>query len=85
MGTKDTRGEHWDREQMARDTEGAPPEGTPQDEVWNRHQMDFDDPGDDPNAIHRRDPDDELPAGGLSGRGQPSGESHWSRVDKTKD
>jgi hypothetical protein len=83
MGTKQNPGEHWDREQMERDTEGAPPKGTPQAEVWNRHQMEIDDPGDDPAAVRRTDVDDQAPAGGLSGRGQPSGESHWDRVDDT--
>ena len=81
MGTKQTPGEHWEREQVARDTEGAPPEGTPQAEVWNRHQMEIDDPGDDPNAVRRTDLDDEAPVGGLSGGGQPSGESHWERTE----
>jgi hypothetical protein len=83
MGTKQTPGEHWDSEQIARDTEGAPPEGTPQGEVWNRHQMDIDDPGDDPDALTRTEVDEEPDAGGLSGKGQPSGESHWDRVDDT--
>jgi hypothetical protein len=66
---------------MARDTAGEPPEGTPQADVWNRHQMETDDPGDDPNAVRRTDLDDETAAGGLSGGGQPSGESHWERTE----
>jgi hypothetical protein len=81
MGTKQTPGEHWDREQMARDTEGEPPEGTPQGDVWNRNQMEIDDAGEEADAVQRTDLGDEAPVGGLSGRGQPSGESHWDRVD----
>jgi hypothetical protein len=81
MGTKQTPGEHWDGEQMARDTEGAPSEGTPQSEVWNRQQMNIDDPGDETERVRRTDVDDEAPAGGLSGGGQPSGESHWERTE----
>ena len=84
MSTKQTPGEHWDGEQMARDTEGEPPEGTPQGEVWNRHQMDIDDPGDDTERVRRTDDSDEAPAGGLSGGGQPSGESHWERTEDAK-
>ena len=72
MGTKQTPGEHWDREQVARDTEGAPPEGTPQDDVWNRHQMETDDKAQDTDALERTDVGDEGAVGGLSGRGQPS-------------
>ena len=83
MGTKQTPGEHWDGEQVARDTEGAPPEGTPQDDVWNRHQMKIDDMGADTDPSNMPLVDDEPPAGGLSGHGQPSGESHWDRVDDT--
>lgn len=75
-----TPGEHWDRDQMERDTEGAPVD-KPQGDVWNRHQMETDDPGDDPNAVRRTDLDDETSAGGLSGGGQPSGESHWESTE----
>ena len=80
MGREQTPGEHWDGTQMERDTEGVH-EDAPQGEVWNRHQMEIDDPGDDPNAARRTDLDDETPVGGLSGGGQPSGESHWERTE----
>ena len=85
MGTKQTPGEHWDGEQVSRDTPGAPPEGTPQDEVWNRHQMETDDTGHDTDATDRTDVADEPAVGGLSGGGQPSGESHWQRVEDKPD
>jgi hypothetical protein len=65
MGTKQTPGEHWDGEQVARDTPGAPP--------------------DDTDAMDRTDVADEPAVGGLSGGGQPSGESHWQRVEDKPD
>lgn len=82
MDRKQTPGEHWDREQMERDTTGVP-EDVPQAEVWNRHQMETDDGSSavDAETLDQTDEDDALAAGGLSGRGQPSGESHWDRVD----
>ena len=90
MERKKTPGQHWDREQVERDTEG-PPAGE-QDEVWNRHQMEIDNTGTDAERVtgtHAgRDVDADLPGdmddpavGGLSGGGQPSGESHWERTD----
>ena len=82
MGTKQTPGEHWDGEQMERDTAGVPV-GKPQDDVWNRHQMKIDDTGSDTDPSHMPLVDDEPPAGGLSGHGKPDGESHWDRVDDT--
>ena len=76
-----TPGEHWDRDQMERDTEGAPAD-KPQGDVWNRHQMEIDDTGTEAEATLERPAVDEgTPAGGLSGHGQPSGESHWDRVE----
>ena len=81
MDRTQTPGEHWDRDQMERDTEGTP-EDKPQGEVWNRHQMDIDDSGTETEAGTERPVDDEgTPAGGLSGHGQPSGESHWERSE----
>jgi hypothetical protein len=83
MTAKQTPGEHWDRDQMERDTEGAPTDGTPQGEVWNRHQMETDDTtADRDETLQRTDVDEATQAGGLSGGGQPSGESHWDRVDR---
>ena len=87
MDRKQTPGEHWDGEQVSRDTEGPPPSGTPQDEVWNRHQMETDDATSDRDVetTPRSDLDDATNAGGLSGGGQPSGESHWDRTEKQHD
>jgi hypothetical protein len=76
-----TPGQHWDRDQMERDTEGAPVD-KPQGDVWNRHQMETDDTGTGPEgALERPVIDDGTAAGGLSGHGQPSGESHWERSE----
>jgi hypothetical protein len=80
MGHEQTPGEHWDGTQMERDTEGEP-EGKPQGEVWNRHQMETDDTGIDKEAMDPTRVDETTEAGGLSGHGQPSGESHWQRVE----
>ena len=82
MDRTKTPGEHWDRDQMERDTEGAT-EGKPQGDVWNRHQMDIDDTGNEAEAaLERPETDEGTPAGGLSGHGQPSGEGHWDRVER---
>lgn len=87
MDRTDTPGQHWDRDQMERDTDGVP--AGEQGDVWNRHQMEFDDTGTDRtlgttadakvagDADALSDPD----AGGLSGHGRPSGESHFERND----
>jgi len=81
MDRTQPQGEHWDRDQMERDTEGTPV-GKPQGDVWNRHQMDIDDRGTETEAaLERPAVDEDSPAGGLSGHGQPSGESHWERVE----
>ena len=81
MDRTQPQGEHWDRDQMERDTEGTPV-GKPQGDVWNRHQMDIDDTGTETEAaLERPAVDEDSPAGGLSGHGQPSGESHWERVE----
>ena len=81
MDRTQPQGEHWDRDQMERDTEGTPA-GKPQGDVWNRHQMDIDDTGSETEAaLERPAIDEDTPAGGLSGHGQPSGESHWERVE----
>lgn len=89
MDRKQT-GEHWDREEMARDTPGVP-EDEQEGEVWNRRQMEFDNTGTpregegrealppDPGAV----PDPGTPdMEHISGRGMPSGESHWGRTDR---
>jgi hypothetical protein len=81
MDREKTPGEHWDGTQMERDTEGEPPDGTPQGEVWNRHQMETDDTGVDTEDVEPTRVDDDTSAGGLSGHGQPSGESHWARTE----
>ena len=81
MDRTQPQGEHWDRDQMERDTEGTPVT-KPQGDVWNRHQMDIDDTGTETEAaLERPEIDEGTPAGGLSGHGQPSGESHWERVE----
>jgi len=94
MERKQTPGKHWDREQWAPDAEGHPAgsEGQPvtgQDEVWNRHQWSPDNTGTeeqrvDPMGSDATDivePIDDPAVSGLSGQGQPSGESHWERND----
>ena len=44
--------------------------------------MDIDDTGTETEAALERPVIDEgTPAGGLSGHGQPSGESHWERSE----
>lgn len=91
MDRKETPGQHWDREQVSRDTAGSP--AGEQGEVWNRHQMEIDDTGTDADAVRRTDLDDTVAGpdtgtpdmSGISGRGQPSGESHWDRVEPDKD
>ena len=45
--------------------------------------MKIDDTGADTDPSNMPLVDDEPPAGGLSGHGLPSGESHWDRVDDT--
>ena len=75
-----TPGEHWDEQQMERDTKGAPVDKT-QADVWNRHQMETDDGASQEDRLDRPAVDETSDAGGLSGHGQPSGESHWDRVD----
>ena len=80
MGRTQTPGPHWDRDQMERDTEGAPVD-KPQGDVWNRHQMETDDTGADNATVSPTEVDEGTQAGGLSGHGQPSGESHWERVE----
>jgi hypothetical protein len=88
MERKDTPGQHWDRQQVERDTGGSP--AGEQGDVWNRHQMETDDTGTDRDATTRANPDehetgvDDAAAGGLSGQGQPSGESHFERNDPTE-
>lgn len=86
---KETPGKHWDREQWSPDTEGPPP--GEQEKVWNRHQWSPDNTGTDAERLTGTDPAvdhagdvDDPAVGGLSGSGQPSGESHWERSDGTE-
>jgi hypothetical protein len=89
MDPDKTPDENWNREQMTRDTDAAD-DATHEDapaEVWNRHQLETDDTDpDEPEAVVRTDTDIEPNAGGLSGHGHGSGESHWQRTeyDETK-
>jgi hypothetical protein len=69
--------EHWDRSQWAE--EGKAPDA-PAGKTWDKSQMEVDDEGDDAGATDRVPVASEDP-GGLSGGGQPSGESHWERVE----
>jgi hypothetical protein len=68
--------EEWDRSQWPE--EGTSPDA-PAAETWDRDQMKIDPPADDDAE---RDPASAADSGGLSGGGQPSGESHWERVDE---
>ena len=70
-------GENWDRSQWPE--EGTAPDAPPA-ETWDREQMETDDEGEETVASDVRDPARADDAGGLSGGGQPSGESHWERV-----
>lgn len=91
MGTKQTPGEHWDREQVAPD---APDDrGDEGGAVWNRREMEFDNTGTSREGEGREalPPDladvpetESADMENISGRGQPSGESHWDRVDDDK-
>ena len=67
----------WDRKQVGE--EGEAPRSTANDDAtWDKEQMERDQPGD---AADARDPQTADDSGALSGDGQPSGESHWDRVD----
>lgn len=88
MGTKQTPDERWDREQWAND---APDEA--RDEggaVWNRRQMEVDNTGTPREGTGREANPADLAGVAetesadtehISGRGQPSGESHWDRTE----
>ena len=83
--------EHWNREQVERDTAGA--DATDTDDVWNRQQMEFDNTGTEREGTGREAQAGDLAATDagsadmehISGRGMPSGESHWDRVEPDKD
>jgi len=90
MGTEQKPSEHWDREQWAPDAPETPLEEG--GEVWNRRQMEVDNTGTPREGEGREGLPPDL--GGvpeteaadvehISGRGKPSGESHWDRVDDT--
>lgn len=66
----------WDRSQVAEEGDAPDAAGSA---TWDREQMERDQPGD---ASDTRDPQTANDSGALSGDGQPSGESHWERVDK---
>ena len=81
-------GEHWDREQWAPDApEDVVEKGG---EVWNRRQMELDNSG-TPREGQGREayppnltdvPETEAAdMEHVSGRGMPSGESHWERSE----
>jgi hypothetical protein len=91
MDRKDTPSQHWDREQWAPDNPG--PDATDQDATWNRQQMEVDNTGTEREGLGREGVDldtandvDEGTADmdAISGRGKPSGESHWGRTDRTE-
>jgi hypothetical protein len=66
----------WDCSQWPE--EGTSPDA-PAAETWDREQMEPDPPVDDDSD---RDPATADDSGPLTGGGQPSGESHWERVDE---
>ena len=81
MSDETTR-DHWDREQWAKDnteTDVAKDQST---RVWNRQQVEPDDYPSDTPSEHAETEAVDDDAGPLSGRGAPSGEQHWDRVDE---
>lgn len=91
MDRNDTPNQNWDREQWAPDNPG--PDATDQDATWNRQQMEVDNTGTEREGLGREAVDldtanvlDEGTADmdSISGRGKPSGESHWERTDRTE-
>jgi hypothetical protein len=94
MDPNKTRDETWEREQWASDTD-APTEGEHK-ETWNRHQWASDNPGTSGDTIGvANEATDASPSlndldegtadmHGISGRGKPSGESHFERNDPTE-
>jgi hypothetical protein len=92
MDRKPTTDQPWDREQLEPDNPG--PDTTDQDQVWNRHEMEVDNTGTEREGLGREAVDlgtaseaDEGTADmdSISGRGKPSGESHWERTEKSSD
>ena len=95
MERDETRDPKWDRDQWAPDRDDEVPEGEHK-ATWNRHQWASDQAGTSPDTIGGAGVDgtvtgatetanelDEETADmhGISGRGKPSGESHWERND----
>ena len=92
-----TQDPHWDRDQVERDVDGVPAaDSVPaadQGDVWNRQQMEFDNTGTEREGTGREAMPDNV-AGTtdpgtadmdhISGRGMPSGESHFERNDPTE-
>ncbi len=95
MGHHDTKkqNESWQREQWASEDDATTETG--QKPTWDRHQWASDNPGTSPDTIggtgaddvvgttdvSRNDLDESADMDHISGRGKPSGESHWERVD----
>lgn len=70
---------HWDREQWAKD-EPVDKSSPEKDKTWNRHDWASDEqptPGDGEGGTGHSPGET-----GPTGRGMPSGEGHWERVDK---
>lgn len=79
--TDDTK-RHWDRDQWAEDDGKRDPK-EPQAETWQRGQVRPDLEGDaELTAPTEPDRAGAADAGDLSGRGQPSGESHFDRTEE---
>ena len=90
MDRKEPRDPNWNREQWSPDNPGA--NVSEADEVWNKDQMEFDNTGTEREGTGRESTGDVLTGTGpesadmesISGRGKPSGESHWERVEPDK-
>jgi hypothetical protein len=88
MGHHDTNKptERWQREQWASDDDAKT--DTEHKPTWDRHHWASDNPGTSPDTIGGTgaDPDrgdrvESADMDHISGRGMPSGESHWERVE----
>jgi hypothetical protein len=71
---------HWDREQVAPDGGSEPKE--PQGKTWERHEWASDTAPGNPEDAEDERATEGPGAAGPTGKGMPSGESHWQRVDK---
>ncbi|HEY8868576.1 MAG TPA: hypothetical protein VIM30_04220 [Candidatus Limnocylindrales bacterium] len=76
---------HWDRKEWA--SEGGsgeePQVEEPQGKTWNRHEWASDQPAGTPDEETEEAQSRAEPPGGAgpTGRGMPSGESHWAPSD----